>query len=558
LFPAILWKPKVRGRGHSAADSQTLEAEPWRFQQNPGETGSVKSDFIRAAFLLCALIVPGSGLYAQIPASQTAAPKPADPLGRTSPQESMLHFLEACHAKDYTKAAHYLDLRHMPPADVAKQGPALATQLEDLLDDTPFDITALSRDPEGDTSDGLDSSRERLDTFHVDGQDLELQLERVQLRPGLRVWLVAADSLPLIPQAHQLIQETGFEKRLPQPLVTFELFDTPVWRWIVLILAGLALWAFTPVVAWGAVRALRPVLNAPALKGPFRILLAVTGLRVAIEFAPPATLARLFVERALALVMALGLAWAAAVFADLFAERWRKRLDPRMHGVSLSFLPLGRQVVKLSLYVFAVLSVISAWGYNTSTILAGLGVGGLAVALAAQKTIENLFGGISVIGDRPVLVGDVCKFGDHTGTVLHIGLRSTRIQTADRTIISIPNSQFSSMPLENLSRRDKIWFHPVLNLRRDTTSEQLLKVLSGIASILKGNEKVETGDIPVRFIGVGPYSLDVEVVAYVRTANNDEFLALQQDLLLRMLRAVEEAGTALAVPVQEVAQRAKA
>ena len=79
--------------------------------------------------------------------------------------------------------------------------------------------------------------------------------------------------------------------------------------------------------------------------------------------------------------------------------------------------------------------------------MAGLGVGGLAVALAAQKTIENLFGGISVIGDRPVLVGDVCRFGNETGTVMHIGLRSTRIRTADRTIISIPNSQFSSMAL---------------------------------------------------------------------------------------------------------------
>ena len=107
-------------------------------------------------------------------------------------------------------------------------------------------------------------------------------------------------------------------------------------------------------------------------------------------------------------------------------------------------------MLKLLLYLVAILGVLSAWGYNTSTILAGLGVGGLAIALAAQKTIENLFGGISVIGDRPVLVGDVCRFGDRTGEIMHIGLRSTRIRTADRTIISVPNGQFSSMPLENI------------------------------------------------------------------------------------------------------------
>ena len=236
---------------------------------------------------------------------------------------------------------------------------------------------------------------------------------------------------------------------------------------------------------------------------------------------------------------------------DLFAERWRLRLDPRVDGLSYSVLPLGRQILRLSLFLLAILSVFSAWGYNTTTILAGLGVGGLAVALAAQKTIENLFGGISVIGDRPVLVGDVCRFGNETGTVMHIGLRSTRIRTADRTVISIPNSQFSSMALENISRRDKIWFHPTFNLRRDTTSDQLLQVLSSMREILEGHPKVEAGKLPVRFVGVGSYSLDVEVVAYITTADFDEFLALQQELLLQMLQAVEKAGTALAVPMQE-------
>jgi MscS family membrane protein len=219
--------------------------------------------------------------------------------------------------------------------------------------------------------------------------------------------------------------------------------------------------------------------------------------------------------------------------------------------MSYSVLPLGRQVAKLLLFVFALLSVLSVWGYNTSTILAGLGVGGLAVALAAQKTIENLFGGVSVIGDRPVLVGDVCRFGDRTGTVVHIGLRSTRIRTADRTIISVPNSQFATMELENISGRDKIWFHPTLNLRRDTTSDQLLEVLSSLTGILKNHRKVEVGALPVRFIGVGAYSLDIEVVAYVATPDYDEFLAIQQELLLKMLQAVERAGTALAVPLQE-------
>ena len=169
------------------------------------------------------------------------------------------------------------------------------------------------------------------------------------------------------------------------------------------------------------------------------------------ELASPSALPRLYMGRALAMAFSLGLAWAGSAAIDFIAERWRSRLDPRMKAMTYSVLPLGRQILKLCLLLIAILGVLSAWGYNSATILAGLGVGGLAVALAAQKTIENLFGGISVIGDRPVLVGDFCRFGTHIGTVMHIGLRSTRIRTLDRTIVSVPNGQFSAMELENFS-----------------------------------------------------------------------------------------------------------
>src|ERR1700688_1174504 len=121
-----------------------------------------------------ALALVGLILLAGVLQAQTPAPETKDPLGRTTPQESVLQFLEACHARDYTKAAHYLDLSRLPAAERAKRGPELAAQLEDLLDDTPFDITMLSRDPEGDTSDGLSAAREHLDTFRVDGQTLAL------------------------------------------------------------------------------------------------------------------------------------------------------------------------------------------------------------------------------------------------------------------------------------------------------------------------------------------------------------------------------------------------
>jgi MscS family membrane protein len=474
-----------------------------------------------------------------------------DPLGRSTPQGSIFQFLEACHTRDYSKATYYLDLRRMPAATRAKDGPDLARQLEDLLDDTPFDITTLSRDPEGNQADGLAPAFDRLATFEVSGQTVELQLERLEPRPGDHVWEVSADSVALIPKAHQAVAETPFEKKLPQALVTFEILDTSVWRWIALLCAGAALWIVSRYLSRALVTALHPLVDSQGFRGPLRVALIVAGMRLALEYASPATLSRTFIERAMGMILALAVAWAGAVAVNLIAERWRSRLDPRIQAISFSVLPLGRQILKLSFFLIAILSVLSAWGYNTTAILAGVGVGGIAIALAAQKTIEDLFGGVSVISDRPVLVGDVCRFGDRTGTVMHIGLRSTRIRTPDRTIISVPNGQFATMTLENISGRDKIWFHPTINLRRHTTSDQLLQVLTSFRQVLIGHPKVETGNIPVRFIGVGPYSLDVEVVAYVTTADYDEFLEIQQELLLQILQAVERAGTALAVPLQE-------
>jgi len=510
--------------------------------------------------LSVALVLVGTVvLMAQNPApnpAQDSAPPPQDPLGRTSPQDAIVRFLEACHARQYTKAAHYLDLRHLPPGERDKNGPELARQLEDLLDDTPFDIATLSRSPEGDVSDALPANRERLLSFQPGGQSLELQLERVEFKQGPKVWVVSSDSIPLIPKAHQLLQETSFEKRLPQGLVNVEFLDTPLWRWIVLALAGAAIWFVAGLLARAIAQLIRrfTVLqsaHAEALLGPLRLCVALAAFRAAMEFAPPSAIVRLYIDRALMLGFFLGVAWAGAVVTDIISERWRTRLDPRMRAMTYSILPLGRQIVKMFLFLIAVLAALSAWGYNTTTLLAGLGVGGLAVALAAQKTIENLFGGISVIGDRPVLVGDFCRFNNRVGTVTHIGLRSTRIRTLDRTVVSVPNSQFSAIELENFSARDKIWFHQTLRLRRDASSNQLRQVLAEARQILDQNPKVEIGNLPVRFTGIGDYSLDIEVFAYVLTSDFDEFLGIQQDLLLELMRAVEHAGTSLAVPLLE-------
>lgn len=517
-----------------------------------------------AVAILCAGLALSSTACAQnVSGTQPVKPsaKGEDPLHRDSPQTAVLSFLADYRARNFTDAVRYLDLKHLPQGRRVKDGPRLAQQLGELLERDPnFEIAALSRNPEGGHEDGLPPDRERVVSFIIDGQSVALQMERVRLRSGLAVWLFSPDSVELIPKFAQATSDHPIEKHLPEPLVSSTVLDTPLWRWIALallplLLAGLsqlfsriglalakrAANRFGPEAVHGAVE---------ALWSPLRWLIGIGLFRAGMEWIGPSPRLQTYLERGITLAFFLGLAWLAARLTDLGMDRLRALMVARHRNFSSSVLPMLSRLVKLAILLLALAAVLSDWGYNATTIIAGLGVGSIALALAAQKTIENFFGSVSVISDRPVSVGDFCRFGDRSGTVEDIGLRSTRIRTADRTLVSVPNAQFSSMTLENFAKRDKMLFHVTLNLRRDTTPDQVRTLLESIASILAGHTEVETGALPVRFVGVGTYSLDVEIFTYVLTRDGDKFLELQQDLLLQILDAVEDAGTALALPTQ--------
>jgi MscS family membrane protein len=434
----------------------------------------------------------------------------------------------------------------------------LAGQLEQLLDrNTEFDVGSMSRNPEGDTGTG---GHEPVAAFVDEGHTYQVDLERIHLRPNVLVWQFSSSSVGLIPRLYKLVEESAFERRLPEPLVSWTLLETAVWRWLALILLAALLTALSSLLSRGLLRLVHPMLRRAsayihpeileALAAPLRLLVVVAGFRAGMEFIGPSALLRLYLGRLVAFLLAIGLAWAAMRVVEVVTDRIRFALAAEHESISSSILPLVNKMSKIVIFVITVTVILSNWGYNTTTVLAGVGVGGLAVALAAQKTLENLFGGVAVISDRPVLVGDTCRFGDRTGDVEDIGLRSTRIRTPDRTLVTVPSGQFSSMSLENLSRRDKIWFHPKLSLTRETSPAQIRQLLDSISGLLGSEPKVDSLGCSVRFAAVGAYSLDFDVSAYILTSDDDEFSRVQQELLLRILEAIEAIGTRLAFPTQ--------
>ncbi|HEX2522728.1 MAG TPA: mechanosensitive ion channel domain-containing protein [Terriglobia bacterium] len=160
-----------------------------------------------------------------------------------------------------------------------------------------------------------------------------------------------------------------------------------------------------------------------------------------------------------------------------------------------------------------------------------------------------MFGGIMIISDKPIQVGDFCRAGEFLGVVEDIGLRSTRLRTVDRTIVSIPNGQLATMSLENFTLRDRIRFRHLIGLRYETVADELRYVLDGIYRLLREHSRVDS-DARVRFVGFGSSSLDVEILAYILATDYPVFLAIQEDLLLRIMDIIEASGTSVAFPSQ--------
>jgi MscS family membrane protein len=219
-------------------------------------------------------------------------------------------------------------------------------------------------------------------------------------------------------------------------------------------------------------------------------------------------------------------------------------------GERAALLRLGRRLADLVAIAVGVLVALAYFDIDPTAALAGLGIGGIAVALAAQKTLENVIGGLSIVFDNAVRVGDFVKVGDMSGTVDAIGLRSTRIRTPDRTILTVPNGQIATISVETMSARDKFWFHHFVALRYETSSAQMRAVIDGIRSVLEDHRAVDREVIRVRFFRLGPFSLDIELFTYIHATDWDDFMTIQQELLLRTMEMVEEAGTSVALPSQ--------
>ena len=532
--------------------------------------------------LLLAAAPPAAAQATQAPAAAgeeagTAAAPPAaaddaeaqpyaylDALERDTPRGAMGGFLAAARAGEWEEAARYLDLSDLP-AEERAAAPQIAQRLKRVLDRALWvDVEALSDDPRGDLDEiGLRPDRERLGVIELpSGDRAEVLLER-RREDGRRVWQIASPTVERVPELYDVFGYGPIEDWLPAPFFELALFDIQLWQWIGLALLLLVAWALAWVLARLVVLVAKPLARRSVTEidddllenglPPVHLLIGV-GLFalgvMALRLAVPAE--RFFVAVVQGLVV-FSIVWLAFRVVDVFSRWARDRLTERGQVAAISMLPLARKTTKVFLSIVGLLAVLQNVGLNVTALITGLGVGGLAIALAAQKTIENLFGGMTLVVDQPVRVGDFCRFDtDKVGTVETIGLRSTRIRTLDRTLVTIPNGDFAQMKLETFAARDRIRLIHRIGLRYETTPDQLRYVLVELRRLLYSHPRVVEDPSRVRFLGFGASSLDLEIFAYVDTTDFNEFLAVQEDVLLRMMDVVEASGTGFAFPSQTV------
>ncbi|HXV84226.1 MAG TPA: mechanosensitive ion channel family protein [Candidatus Binatia bacterium] len=480
---------------------------------------------------------------------------PVDDFDRGTPRRAVAGFLKATRADDYKQAAEYLDLGGLPD-DVAKTlGPQLARHLKIVLDQKlPIDTDTLSDSPAGHLQDALPPDVEEVGAIETPEGAVHIRLQQIPRDDGVKIWKISAASLSAVPDLYNRYGYGLLGELLPRVLVETEFLDTQLRQWLallILIALGYGLGVLVTSLGLRLLRRRRSelarVLNRFVVE-PVRLLVLVLFISLArrpMEFSLTADRILTGLEE---ILLIFAITWVILRALESCEAIARSEALRRKKDILLPLLPVLRKSAKILIAALAIVAVLHSFGVNVITVLAGLGIGGIAVALAMQRTLGDFIGGITLYADQPVLVGEFCRFGGHVGTVEEVGLRSTRVRTLDRTIVTVPNAEFSNLQIENFTRRDRIWYHPTIRLSYETTPDQIRYILVEVHRMLYAHPKVDSTSARIRFAGFGSSSLDLDVFSYVTVTDYGEYLEIAEDLNLRIMDIVGAAGSSFALP----------
>lgn len=471
-----------------------------------------------------------------------------------TPLQLMVILAEAGQEKDWERAAGFLDMRYLPEDF---DWPAV-----DLLDalrvvwaqQNIIDITQISDEPGGKLNDGLPAYRDLLGSIRMDdGEEVPIYLQRIPDGQGGKIWKISNASVALVPELWEDLGYGPLAVWLQQHLPEYEFAGLYTWQIIASIVFLILSWPLAALVSAGMLRIILLLPNAYPqsttnfFTGSLRLFLFLFIFRVLMDQLALSLAARVYLNSSGVDYIAFSILLLGVI--SLIRDVQIRRMERAGNRQYVALLKPFTTIVKFVALTVVALVWADRAGYNMSTIIAGLGVGSLAVALAAQKTLENVIGAITLYSARPVNPGDLCRFGNIVGVVEEIGLRSTMIRTLNRTMLAVPNSVFSSVEVENFSHRDRIRYYQHIELQM-ARSDQLRVILGRLRELFLSHEDVIQDTVSIRFEKIVAATAVIRIDAGVATTDYQRYLAVTEDLNLRMVELVHEAGAVFSGPGQ--------
>ena len=480
-----------------------------------------------------------------------------DSFGRDTPRHTVQGFIKALGDNDYLLASNYLNLSKSDnPTTVVRQ----FKQALDAGGRFQPDLQ-INNTPEGNLSDQLPPSQENVGVINVGDKSVPLVLERVASKQGEQYWQFSNDTLSSIPEVIENYQPTLVSRYTIDSLDGKKLFGYQISD----ILAALAIivssFIFTYIVVWllyYLLKLIYPRLRGETLPLPNNVILPLTVVITALILAEVMVYAGISVtlrepiKRFTDIASWVATTWLLLRVIDSIFTRAVNLSYKKNYTERVSILGLLRKVVKALLLIFAVIVIFGNLGFDLTTGIAALGVGGLALALGAQKTIENLVGSVVVVADSPVRIGDYCKFGTYEGTVVDIGIRSSRVRTLSRTIVTVPNGDFSSMQIENFTSRDMFRFLHQLYLKRTADIEVVFKMVKDLDAFLDEHYLTNQEWNQVNILELRQDCYVIQLQAYVNANGITEFYDKQNVLFVDILNQVAKYKVEHALPTQQL------
>lgn len=470
----------------------------------------------------------------------------------------MMGLLKYGERDDYVTAARYLQL----PADFNLSLVQLAKEMFALRRRFEGDLALLSDDPKGTVEAGLPPGQVRAGTVRVGAATLDILMVRVDDPESGKIWLISQETVKRIPEFYALLQREKpelIDRLFPPALTQRRVLAMSLAQWLGWLLSIPISWLlawplgflFTvPKRVWSKLRGtpFQTIWDTP-IEVPLRCIIAIVLHGVLVYLLEPPLLYRIYYFRLLAALLAAAFAWLVSRIADRGFVHVVNRTRTQTAGGE-SIVILMQRLTRIVMLVAAFLCALALLGVNVTTTLAGLGIGGLAIALAAQKSLENLIGGVSLLMDRAVHVGDYCQIGDRAGTVEDIGLRSLKLRTPDQNLLVVPNGVLAQVQFENTRTRRKLLINQTFLLRIETRAEQLRLVLTRVQSMLDELPVIESGNSRIRVNKFDGAAFQLELFCYAKTTDWMAFTALRQDIVLKIAEIVEASGTQFAAPTQ--------